>query len=144
MRNASFLGADKLRAQQQCCVDHCCHCGEVQKIAPPLFISADKIQTTEVFRIRFFLPFSSKRWSVLSFKSSSTHGRDGCLLLVLHFSFFPFIFFIITPIKAHIMAINTGVREEKSAMTVEMCSLSSTFSSFSWKGEAEEGREAKQ
>lgn len=139
-----WLGADKLRAQQQCCTEHCCHCGEVPKSAPPLFISTDKIQKTKVFGIRVFLPSSSKGWSVPSFKSSSTHGRDGCLLLVSRFSFSPFVFFIITPIKTHIMAIKTGVREEKSAMTLEMWSLSSTFSSFSWKGEAEEGRAAKQ
>lgn len=107
-------------------------------------VSADKIQTTKVFRIRFFLPSSSKGWFVPSFKSSSTHGRDGCLLLVSRFSFSPSVFFIITPIKTHIMAINTGVREEKSAITMEMWSLSSKFSSFSWKGEAEGQRAGKQ
>lgn len=130
MRTVSSLGADRLRAQQQCCAEHCCHCGEVQKIAPLLFVSADKIQTTEVFGIRFFLPPSSKGWSLPSFKSSSTHGRDGCLLLVSCFSFSPLVFFIITPIKTHIIAIKTGVREEKSAMAMEMWSLSSKFSSF--------------
>lgn len=123
---ASFQGAEKLSAQHQRSTMYCYHCREVQKIPSPLFISADKIQTTKVLRcISFSLPSSSKWWSVPSFKSSSTHGWDRGLLLVSCFSFSLSVFFSITPIKIHIMAIKTGVREEKSAMIMEQWSLPS-------------------
>lgn len=141
MRTASFQGADKLGAQQQCSTMHCYCCGEVQKIR----FTADKIETTKRLRwITLFLPSSSKRWSLPSFKSSSTHGGDRGLLLVSLFSFSPLIFFSNAPIKTHIMAIKTGVREEKNAMTMETWRLPSKFSSFSRKREEENGRAEQQ
>lgn len=94
--------------------------GEVQKFAS-LFILADQIQATKwVSWIRFFLPSSSKWWSVPSLRTSSTHGRDMDLLLVSSFSFSLLVFFSITPIKTHIIAMKTGVKEEKNVMTTEM------------------------
>lgn len=147
MRTASFQEADTLRAQQQRSTMHCYHCGEVQEISSPLFISADKIQTTKVLRqIKAFLPSSSKWLSVPSFKSSSTHGRDKGLLLVSRFSFSPLVFFSITPIKTHIIAIKTGVREEKSAMAMETWSLpsSSVVSSEKERMKREEQNSSKQ